>query len=158
MLAETFFRFFLDMSKISTQMGNDSMDLSLIRRTLPSAFAFAFARDLVFRGTFINLYKPLLDYYKGWINQDRGNRFHLAYLSAILASLCSHPLDVFFVKLASQRSYRYQGWRVVSTVVREEGLGKLWSGVEWRLFYSMIGAVLYGYSYDGCLQMLNEAF
>ena len=157
-LAETTFRLFLDMNKISSQMGNARMDLSLTRKTLPSSFLFAFLRDLTHRGTFHHLNTSLLSYYKGWIHQDKSNRFHLAYLSAVVATALSHPFDVFFTKLASQRSMRYDGWRVVKMVVKEEGIGKMWSGFEWRLFYSLVGAVVMGYSYDGCVQVLNEAF
>ena len=124
-LAETTFRFFIDISKISTQMGNSRMDFGLVKKTLPSAFLFAALRDFISRGCFWHLNSQLLTELDSWVKKNSSNRFHIFFGCAIVATLLSHPFDVMFTKLASQRSYRYEGIKTPYNILKGEGVMKL---------------------------------
>lgn len=50
--AEAFFKSYIDISKISSQMGNSHMRNDVIRHIFPSAIACAFLRDLVYRSSY----------------------------------------------------------------------------------------------------------
>jgi len=51
----------------------------------------------------------LMNYFQLWIKQDVNRRYHLYYVSGILATIISHPFDVLFTKVASQQELRYKG-------------------------------------------------
>jgi hypothetical protein len=46
----------------------------------------------------------------------------------------------------------------IITIVKEEGAGKMMSGVDYRLFYNLVGAIIMGNSYENLLQLTLEAF
>lgn len=86
-------------------------------------------------------------------------RYHLYFGSAIVATLLSHPFDVIFTKLASQRDHRYKGlFGSIKTIAKDEGFGKFYSGMSYRLLYSFISLTVMGNCYDGFMLMALEAF
>jgi hypothetical protein len=84
-------------------MGNTKMNMEVIKAVLPSASFYALARDLTARGSFMLITNQLMKHYELWIKQDLNRRYHLYFVSGIVATLVSHPFDVIFTKLASQQ-------------------------------------------------------
>lgn len=69
----------------------------------PAASCFSVLRDLTSRGSFMLITAKLIEFYKEDLERDNKNRFHIYFASAIIATFLSHPFDVMFTKLASQR-------------------------------------------------------
>jgi len=91
--------------------------------------------------------------------KDRNRRYHIYFGSAIVATLLSHPFDVAFTKLASQRSLRYNGiFGVLKTIVKDEGVGKLYSGMDYRLLYNLVSVIVMGNSYEPLMELTLDAF
>lgn len=101
--AEGLIKTWIDMSKVSRQMANPAMDLAITKKVLPTAAFFSVARDLSARGSYILLVDFLMKKSQNWLAIDMNRRFHIYYVSAIVATLVSHPFDLVFAKLASQR-------------------------------------------------------
>jgi hypothetical protein len=72
-------------------------------------------------------------------------------MTIIISTLLSQPLDVCFVKMASQRSLHYQNpIQTIAQIWKEEGPSKLFFGGLWpRLFYYMAStlALVQAYPY-----------
>ena len=74
------------------------------------------------------------------------------FIGAIISTIISHPFDLLFTKLASQRSLRYTGLlNAITSTLKEEGAGKLFSGLAFRLLYNIIGTTIMGNSYNKLL-------
>ena len=97
------------MSKVSGQMGNSAMDMAIVKKTFLPACFFAITRDLVSRGSFKLSVDQLLSFNQEWISRDINRKYHIYFGSAILATLLSHPFDVLYTKIASQRTKKYTG-------------------------------------------------
>lgn len=108
-IAEGLLKTFVDMSKISTQMGNTNMQLDITRKIFPVAASFSVLRDLISRTSYMWIVSSLIEHNKEWIKQDSNRKYHLFFAGAIIATIISHPFDVVFTKVASQRSLRYSG-------------------------------------------------
>ena len=53
-----------------------------------------------------------------------------------------------FTKVASQRSLKYSGLLdTAKTIWKEEGKGKFYSGMDFRLLYSLISVIVMGNFY-----------
>lgn len=157
--AEGLLKTFVDMSKISTQMGNSEMKLDVTRKVFPVAATFSVLRDLTSRYSYMWVVSSLIEYNKEWVKQDHNRKYHIFFAGAILATIVSHPFDLLFTKVASQRSLKYTGLLgTLRTVVKEEGGGKLLSGLDYRLFYNLVGAMIMGNAYEKLLHLTLEAF
>ena len=99
----------IDLAKISEQMGNISVRTDFYTKILPAASVFAVARDLTCRGSYILLLDYLIKANQTWLSLDTNRKYHLYFGCAIVATLLSHPFDLAFTKIASQRSFRYKG-------------------------------------------------
>lgn len=153
-LGEGLLKTWIDMSKISTQMGNPSMNMEISKKVLPSACLFAVARDLTARGSFMLITDQLMKYFDLWIKQDINRRYHLYFVSGILATLISHPFEVLFTKVASQQEMRYKGvLGSVKTIFKEEGFGKLYSALGFRMGYNLVSMIVIGNYYDSLMKM-----
>jgi hypothetical protein len=157
--AEGFLKTWIDMSKISTQMGNGEMKMDIAKKTFPLASCCAIARDMTSRGSYMLIVNAMISYCHSWLARDRNRRYHIYFGSAIAATLVSHPFDLLFTKVASQRSLRYEGlWSTVKTIVKEEGIGKFYSGMDYRLLYSLVSVIVMGNCYDPLMLMSLDAF
>lgn len=75
-------------------------------------------------------------------------------MSAIFATVISHPFDVVFTKIASQRSMKYIGIiDTLKTIVKEEGIKKLASGIEFRLLYTLSSTMIMGSFQDNFIKL-----
>ena len=59
-LGEGLLKTFVDMSKISTQMGNVEMKMDLLKKVLPLATTFALLRDFTSRGSYMVIVNELI--------------------------------------------------------------------------------------------------
>lgn len=48
-----------------------------------------------------------MEQHKTWVMRDRNNKYHIFLGSAVLSTIVSHPFDIVFNKIASQRSVKY---------------------------------------------------
>ena len=60
MAAEGLLKTFVDMSKISTQMGNSEMKLEVARKIFPVAATFSVLRDLTSRSSYMWIVSSLI--------------------------------------------------------------------------------------------------
>jgi hypothetical protein len=81
------------------------------------------------------------------------------FASVIASTIISHPLEVCFVKLASQRQLKYTNLvRTAIDVVKEEGSGKLcMSGLWARIMYNLVSTSIMFNFYDQVLEASLEA-
>ena len=149
----------MDMPKISQQMGNISARTDFYPRILPIAGVFAVARDLTCRGSYMLLLDESIRRYQSWLSTDNNRKYHLYFGCAIAATLLSHPFDLVFTKIASQRSLRYKGiLQTLRLIVNEQGYGKFYSRISYRFFYSLLSVILMGNCYEPLMMMSLEAF
>lgn len=135
------------------------MKFEVVKRCLPIATTYSVLRDLTSRSSYMLIVGSLIEQNKEWIKQDNNRKYHLFFAGAILATIISHPFDVVFTRLASQRSLQYTGFiQTITTIVKEEGAGKLYSGLDFRLFYNLVGAIIMGNCYDSLLRLTLEAY
>lgn len=97
------------MSKISKQMGNEKGDLEIMKKSfLPCAFHGA-VRDIIFRVCYLQISTFLHNrYLTNYRFYDERKRVNNLFFATIIATLISQPFDVCFVKIASQRSLKYE--------------------------------------------------
>ena len=125
------------------------MKMDIARKVFPAATFFSIARDMTSRGSYILVVDYLIKQFSSWLAKDRNRRYHIYFGSAIVATLLSHPFDVVFTKLASQSTLRYKGiFGALKTVVKDEGLGKLYSGMDYRLLYNLLSVIVMGNCYE----------
>lgn len=118
-MAEGVLKTFVDMSKISTQMGNKEMKFEVVKRCFPLATVFSVLRDLTSRSSYMFIVGSLIENNKDWIKQDNNRKYHLFFAGAIFATIVSHPFDVVFTRLASQRSLQYTGlFQSITAIVK----------------------------------------
>ena len=111
------------------------------------------------RGSYIIVVDFLIKQFNSWLAKDRNRRYHIYFGSAIVATLLSHPFDVVFTKLASQRALKYKGiFGALKTVVKDEGIGKLYSGMDYRLLYNLLSVIVMGNCYEPLQELTLEAF
>lgn len=101
--SEGLLKTWIDMSKISSQMGNGEMNMTISRKVFLPAACFSIVRDTLSRGSYILIVDRLIQAYKDQLTKDTNLKYHIYFGSAILATLISHPFDLAFTKLASQR-------------------------------------------------------
>jgi hypothetical protein len=156
-VGEGLFKTWIDISKISTQMGNESMKMEIVKKVFPIAASYAVLRDLVSRGSYMLLADQIIQRNQIWLQQDLNRRYHIYFFSAIVATIVSHPFDVIFTRIASQRSIKYTGLlQTPLTILKEEKWGKMASGLDYRLFYNLVSIIIMGNSYDKLMQMTLE--
>lgn len=103
-VCEGLLKTWLEMSKVGAQMGIRKPDLALIKFSWANCAAVGVARDVVFRGVFVNL----LQYFtKGLSNNDKSVYLSSVMTASSLATIVSHPFDVLFSKFASQQEPKY---------------------------------------------------
>ncbi len=152
--AEGIVKTWIDISKINAQMANASMDMSITKKALPTAVFFSIARDLTSRGSYMLIVDYLLKSCTDWLAMDTNRRFHIYFGSAIAATLISHPFDLIFTKIASQRDLRYKGiFSAIQTIYKDEGLGKFLSGLDHRLLYNLVSIIIIGNCYGRFMEM-----
>lgn len=72
------------------------------------------------------------------------------FFSTIIATLISQPLDVCFVKIASQRQLKYTNvLKIPMDIIKEEGFGKFAvSGLWARMTFNLLSTTILFNSYD----------
>jgi hypothetical protein len=149
----------IDMMKISKQMANKSADLSIMKSTFGVAAVYGVARDVAFRGGFFFLVdylnKKLLHNNKF----DEGRKLNNMFFATILATIISQPLEVCFVKVASQRQKKYTNlFTIPIEIVKEEGFGKLIASGLWpRIVFNLLSTTILYNSYNKMLDVSLEA-
>lgn len=81
------------------------------------------------------------------------------FVSVIASTILSQPLEVCFIKTASQRQLKYTNLiRTAIEIVKEEGVGKLcFSGLWPRIAYNIISTSMMFNFYDQVLEASLEA-
>jgi len=100
-------------------MGNNHIKSDVIKRVYPSAMVFAFLRDLLYRSSYQWIVTNLINKNEVYLKKDVSGRYHFYYIGALLSTIISHPFDLLFTKLTSQRSLRYTGlFNVITSVLK----------------------------------------
>jgi hypothetical protein len=75
------------------------------------------------------------------------------FLSVMASTIISQPLEVCFIKIASQRQLKYTNlFKTPYLIIKEEGLGKFTlSGLWARIAYNLISTSLMFNFYDQVL-------
>ncbi len=62
------------------------------------------------------------------------------FFATVIATIISHPLEVCFTKIASQRQLKYTNiFKTPYEIIKEEGFGKLSASGLWpRLMYNLL--------------------
>lgn len=106
-VAEGLTKTWIDLSKVSTQMGNSKGDFAIMKKVFPMACMYAIMRDLVCRGSYMLLVQEFFNRNSILIKQDPNQKNNFYYISALIGTILSQPFDLVFTKLASQRSLKY---------------------------------------------------
>lgn len=101
--------------KISKQMANKSADLTVMVKSFPWATLAAVLRDLTYRGSFMLLFNKLNGEYLEGGKFDNETKLNNMFFSVIGSTIISQPLEVCFIKTASQRQLKYGN--LISTAV-----------------------------------------
>lgn len=149
----------IDMMKISKQMANKSADLEIMKKTVGVAAMYAVARDIMYRGSFFYI---IDEFNKKFLHQDKfdeGRKLNNMFFSTVLATFISQPLEVCFIKIASQRQKRYTNlFTIPIDIIKEEGLGKLMTGGLWpRIAFNLLSTSILYNSYNKFLEISMEA-
>ena len=90
---------------------------------------------------------------------DNDIKINNMFISAIAATIISQPLEVCFVKIASQRQLKYTNFvQTAIEVIKEEGTGKLLASGLWpRIVYNLISTSIMFNFYDKVLEASLEA-
>ena len=92
----------------------------MARKVFPAAGLFSILRDFTSRGSYLLLVNALFNRYRTELSKNINFKYHVYFGSAIVATLVSHPFDVMFTKLASQRSAKYVGvWGTMRTIMKD---------------------------------------
>lgn len=147
------------MMKISKQMANKSADLSIMMRSFGWATMSAVMRDLTYRGSFMLIFNKLNERFLEKGKFDHGIKLNNMFLSVIASTILSHPLEVIFIKTASQRQLKYTNpIRTAIEIIKEEGVGKFTSSGLWpRIAYNIISTSIMFNFYDQVLEASLEA-
>lgn len=147
------------MMKISKQMANKNGDLGIMRKTFGVATISAILRDLTYRGSFMLLLTKLNEKFLQGTKFDQGGKINHMFVSTIIATIISQPLEVIFVKIASQRQLKYTNlFKTPVEIVKEEGFGKLFVGGLWpRIVYNLVSTSIMFNFYDKALEASLEA-
>lgn len=80
------------------------------------------------------------------------------YGAVILGTILSHPFDVCFTKVASQRELKYTNMlQIPKTIFQEESIAKLMLSGFWaRTTYNLIATFLMAATYDKLLGISLE--
>jgi len=134
-------------------MGNTHIKSEVIRKVYPSAVVLAFIRDLAYRSSYQWIVGTLIQKNQTYINKDASGKYHFFYIGALISTIVSHPFDLLFTKLSSQRSLRYSNlFNVFTTVLKEEGPNKLLSGLSFRMIYNIVGTTIMSNGYEELLK------
>ncbi len=115
----------------------------------PCAF-FGVIRDIIFRVSYLQistfLHNQQLTTTRFF---DQRKRVNNLFFATIVATLISQPFDVCFVKIASQRTLKYENpLKVAGQIWREEGASKLLLGGLWpRLAYNILSTMILANTY-----------
>ena len=135
-------------------MGNKSMNMDVAKKIFPTASLFSVLRDLTSRGSYLLTVNALFHQFNHQLTKSPDLKYHMYFGSAIIATLISHPFDLVFTKLVSQRSLKYTGvMGAMRTIVKEEGKSKIYSGVDFRLLYNLVSIIIMGNSYDSLMNI-----
>ena len=90
---------------------------------------------------------------------DNDLKINNMFISVIASTILSQPLEVCFVKIASQRQLKYTNLvRTAIDVVKEEGVGKLTTSGLWpRILYNLVSTSIMFNFYDKVLEASLEA-
>ena len=97
----------IDMMKISKQMANKEADLTIMRKTVGVAMGYGILRDITYRGSFLKIFEKMNQKFLEGTKFDHSTRVNNMFISVIGATLISHPFEVVFIKIASQRQLKY---------------------------------------------------
>ena len=159
--AEGVLKTWIDMSKISKQMGNEKGDLNIMKKSFGICALHGVLRDLTFRSFYVGISTYL--HQKYLTNSkffDERIKINNIFISIIAATIVSQPFEVCFIKVASQRSLKYTNFfKTPLTIMKEEGVGKIMFGGLWaRLLYNILSTTILINTYDPFLQATLEAF
>lgn len=127
---------------------------------LPCAF-YGILRDVLFRTTYVHLSTYFHNRYLSNSRfYDERKRVNNLFTAVIVATIISQPLEVCFVKAASQRSLKFENvFKIPGQIYREEGLGKIFIGGLWpRLVYNALSTMILANTYEPFLEASMEAF
>lgn len=155
-VAESVLKTWLEISKISTQMGKPN-DFNLMKLAYRNCLPLGLCRDLIYRSVFAAGVQRSLRHQQltsGKFNEAE-HRSNIMLFSMIGAFL-SHPFDVLFTKLASQRYIKYLNpVEAVQMVWKEENPSKLLgSGLVSRIMMMTFSAYVMGSFYSPLLNIV----
>lgn len=153
-IVEGLLKTWIDMSKISKQMGNLKGDFEIMKKTFGVCAAYGVLRDIVFRTIYVRLSSYLHQKYLTNAKfYDERTKVNNIFMSAIAATIVSQPFEVCFIKAASQRSLKYRSvLEIPGKIIREEGVGKLMFGGLWaRLIYNILSTTILLNTYEEML-------
>lgn len=151
----------IDMSKISKQMGNPKGDLDIMKKSFLPCSVFGVLRDITYRKSYLEISSYFHKKYMANSRfYDERKRMNNLFFASILATIISQPFDVLFVKTASQRMIKYMNiLEIPKQIVSEEGASKLLVGGLWpRLVYNIISTTILANTYESTLSAVVEAF
>lgn len=93
--------------------------MEIVKKSFGYTLGFSFLRDLTSRGAFIYLTNKLIEYNKAWVMRNERNKYNIFFAAGILSTIISHPFDVIFTKLASQRTLKYKGLSTPLIIFKE---------------------------------------
>lgn len=158
-VAEGLLKTWIDMSKISKQMGNIKGDFDIMKKSFGVCAFYGVLRDVTFRTLYVDLSTRMHKEYMSTSKfYDERKRVNNIFISVILATLVSQPFEVCFVKAASQRSLKYRTLvDLPKQIIKEEGIGKMLVGGLWaRLAFNILSTMILVNTYDETLKAAIE--
>jgi hypothetical protein len=125
-----------------------------MRKTVGSAMTYAILRDLTYRLSFFQIFAKMNQKFLEGTKFDHSTKVNNMFLSVIAATLISHPFEVVFTKIASQRQLKYTNiFKTPLEIIREEGIGKITIGGLWpRICYNLLSTSIMFNCYDSLLE------
>lgn len=148
---EGFLKTWIDMSKISKQMGNSKGDMEIMKKSFLPCAIFGIIRDIIFRTSYLSLSSYLhAKFLASSRVYDESKRVNNLFAAVIVATIISQPFDVMFVKTASQRSLKFENiFKIPGQIYRDDGMAKLFVGGLWaRLAYNVLSTMILANTYE----------
>lgn len=100
-----------------------------------------------------------IDYHNYKINTQMQTRFLLMLFANAIATLITNPIDVCLTKILTQQERKYTGLlNCMTTVLKEEGAGKLLSGIHPRFMFNSINGIIFLYIYEQLVGKFYEVY
>lgn len=78
-----------------------------MKKTVGPAMCYGVFRDITYRAAFFEIYQKMNKKYLEGTKFDHSTKVNNMFISVILSTLVSQPLEVIFTKIASQRQLKY---------------------------------------------------